>query len=134
MELFAYFLYSTIAFLFLYIFFKMVIKMSRQYTRIPIHIYFKKSTWRTIFRLSRWKELSFSSGEVKFTMITFIFMPLLLLFSVGLLWAYLSPFILFIFFVPIMCIRHIIVSDLLNDWFWLICIRDTRTKYHGICR
>ena len=112
MELLACWLYSTIAVLFLYVFFKMSI---RQYTQIPIHIYFKKNTWKTIFRFSRWKELSFSSGEVRFSLSTFIFMPPLLAFSIGLFWAVLWPLFFFTFFVPIMCIRNIIVSDLLND-------------------
>lgn len=76
-----------------------------------IVIYFKMENWKPVFKLSRWKNLSFSGDEVGFTL--FVIFILITPF----------PFILFhieaelqimllLLVVPFMCVRHIIITDL----------------------
>ena len=76
-------------------------------------IYFRRDSWRPVFRLSRWKKLSFSTGEIVFTMFVLIFSSPLVppLYHLGFGRNFILALTLTITIIPFMCLRHIIITD-----------------------
>ena len=81
-------------------------------------IYFKVDNWKPVFKLSRWKKFSPSKGEIKFTyLICFIIICTLVAGGPGLfnytgMYEIMFLGLFIIIFVPFMCVRHIIITDL----------------------
>ena len=81
-------------------------------------IYFKLDNWKPVFKLSRWKKFSPSKGEIKFTyLICFIIICTIVAGGPGLfnytgMYEIMFLGLFIIIFVPFMCVRHIIITDL----------------------
>ena len=74
-------------------------------------IYFKVDTWKPVFKLSRWKNLSFSGDEVGFTLFVIFILITPLPFILFHIEAKLQIMLLLLV-IPFMCVRHIIITDL----------------------